>query len=144
MSFAFIKSVMLKKWAGSLFLLTVHEDFTWAGFYVSKRNSRSRSLQFNEKPAISNELRYICFNYWTSIHVCCMFIVSKVIQLVSTLSTCEICEGNPDEKFLTLPNIHKNCLKNISSKFNNSMSKCCILCIASIVGSAKCNVALSF
>ena len=44
-------------------------------------------------------------------------LVSKVIELVKMLCTSEICESNPDEKFLTLPNIHKNLLKNISSKF---------------------------
>ena len=56
-----------------------------------------------------------------------MCIVSKVIELTNMLCTSEICEGNPDEKFLTLPNIHRNCLKNISSKFSdNSMDKYCV------------------
>ena len=42
--------------------------------------------------------------------------VCKVVHLLKILCTSEICEGNPDEKFLSLPNIHKNSLRNLSSK----------------------------
>ena len=32
-----------------------------------------------------------------------------------TVSGAEVCEGNSDERFLALPNIHKNTMKDISS-----------------------------
>jgi len=55
---------------------------------------------------------------YTLIQVWCMLfcIVSKVIKLVKLLCTSEICEGNPDERFLQLSSIQKS-LKNKSSKF---------------------------
>ena len=43
-------------------------------------------------------------------------IVDKVATLMSTLCAVEICEGNPEERFVNLPNIHKNTPKDVSRK----------------------------
>jgi len=43
-------------------------------------------------------------------------IVDKVATLISTLCAAEICEGNPEERFVNLPNIHKDTLKDVSRK----------------------------
>ena len=51
-------------------------------------------------------------------YVCLSNIVDRVATLVSTLCTAEICEGNPEERFVNLPNIHNNALKDISRKYH--------------------------
>ena len=38
-------------------------------------------------------------------------VVSKAKDVLDTLQVADICEGNSDERFLELPNIHKNCMK---------------------------------
>ena len=43
--------------------------------------------------------------------------VSSVTSLIDILSGAKACEGNKDDKFINLPNIHKGVLKNHSSKF---------------------------
>ena len=42
--------------------------------------------------------------------------VTKVTFLINALRESVICEGNSDEDYLKLPNIHKNVLMNHSSK----------------------------
>ena len=42
--------------------------------------------------------------------------VTRLCQLVYVVNTSEICEGNFDEKYLQLPNIHNNVMKNHSSE----------------------------
>ena len=44
------------------------------------------------------------------------FVVTKISQLVEILSATKICEGNSDEQFTSLPNIHMSVLKNQCSK----------------------------
>jgi len=38
-------------------------------------------------------------------------VVSKAKDVLDTLRVADNCEGNSDERFLELPNIHKNCMK---------------------------------
>ena len=40
-----------------------------------------------------------------------MHVVSKVTDLVNKLCNSVVCEGNSDEDYLLLPNIHKNVMK---------------------------------
>ena len=35
---------------------------------------------------------------------------------METICVADICEGNPDERFLMLPNVHKGCMKDKSGK----------------------------
>ena len=44
------------------------------------------------------------------------YLVNKVSQFFAVLSSVKICEGNSEEQFTSLPNIHKNVMKNQSSK----------------------------
>ena len=37
--------------------------------------------------------------------------MSKAKDLLDLLSVADVCDGNPDERFLALPNIHKKCMK---------------------------------
>ena len=45
------------------------------------------------------------------------FSVDEVLQILVTLDSSKICEGNPDERFTSLPNIHENVMMNHSSKY---------------------------
>ena len=45
-----------------------------------------------------------------------VIIVSKVRDLLALVSCAQACEGNSDERFLALPNIHKNTMKDATSK----------------------------
>ena len=42
--------------------------------------------------------------------------VAKMSQLVEILSATKVCEGNSDEQFTSMSNIHKSVLKNQCSK----------------------------
>jgi len=43
--------------------------------------------------------------------------VSKAKVVLTAISGAAVCEGNSDEKFLALPNIHENTMKDASRKF---------------------------
>ena len=45
------------------------------------------------------------------------FSVDKVLQILATLDSCKVCEGNSDERFTSLSNIHENVMMNHSSKY---------------------------
>jgi len=42
-------------------------------------------------------------------------LVSKVTTILRAVSDAKVCEGNSEERYLNLPNIHKNVMKDISS-----------------------------
>lgn len=42
--------------------------------------------------------------------------MDKVLKICAITSSSRICEGNSEESFTSLPNIHKNIMKNQSSK----------------------------
>ena len=42
-------------------------------------------------------------------------LVSKVKDVLRTVTDADVCEGNSDERFLSLPNIQKNTMKDLSS-----------------------------
>ena len=97
-------------------VLTVHEDFTWMVLYRRYIvNPDSCSLLRTMSSEMNSGMLFVAC--YTLIQVWCMLfcIVSKVIKLVKLLCTSEICEGNPDERFLD-SSIQKS-LKNKSSKF---------------------------
>ena len=48
-------------------------------------------------------------------------IVTRVTFLINDLCGSKICEGNSDQEYLKLPNIHNNVLMNHSSKLIASM-----------------------
>jgi len=43
--------------------------------------------------------------------------VSKAKVVLTAISGAAVCGGNSDEKFLALPNIHENTMKDASRKF---------------------------
>ena len=45
--------------------------------------------------------------------------VTKAKDLLTTISDADVCEGNSDDRFLALPNIHENSLRDATSKYNN-------------------------
>jgi len=48
--------------------------------------------------------------------LCFTLLVLKVKNLMGTLCIADICEGNPDERFLLLPNVYKGTMKDKSGK----------------------------
>ena len=43
------------------------------------------------------------------------YVVSKVRDTLALLSEAAVCQGNSDEQFLSLPNIHDHSMKDASS-----------------------------
>ena len=43
--------------------------------------------------------------------------VSKAKDVLTTISNAVVCEGNYDERFLALPNIHENTMKDATRMF---------------------------
>ena len=52
-----------------------------------------------------------CLNCKTS-HFC---LVSKARNVLITISETGVCKGNSDERFLALPSIHKNTMKDVTT-----------------------------
>ena len=55
-----------------------------------------------------------------SVYVCNMyvhinFVVAVFSKLIASITTGHACEGNSDEKFIDLPNIHRGVMKDVSS-----------------------------
>ena len=53
---------------------------------------------------------YVCNMY---VHI--NFIVAVFSKLIASITTGHACEGNSDEKFIGLPNIHRGVMKGVSS-----------------------------
>ena len=56
--------------------------------------------------------KYDCIIFF----VCFTLLVSQVKNLMETICVADICQGNPDERFLMLPNVHKDTMKDKSGK----------------------------
>ena len=51
----------------------------------------------------------------------CVFLVSKVVELLNCISGSVCCQGNSDSEFLSLSNIHKDAMMDHSSKHLNTV-----------------------
>ena len=71
--------------------------------------------------------------------------VTKAKDLLSTISNADICEGNSDDRFLALPNIHKNSLIDATSKYKytTSLSTFKGFCGLNFLRLSKCDLTFS-
>lgn len=95
--------------------LTIAKDFSWNVNYKHQLVDSKCSALLKDLPSLVNsgnndiEQNFKCY-----LKVC--IIVSRVSCLIDVLSAAKVCEGNREERFLNLQNIHKGVLKNHSSK----------------------------
>ena len=100
------------------FYLKVKEDFSWTLHICGKLVNREGCAKIKEIPCISNSgmCLFMC--------VTCMYIQTLLIslqlvavfsKLIASISTSHACEGNSDENFIGLPNIHRGVMKDVSS-----------------------------
>ena len=82
----------------------------------SRHFSTSTTLHHSTGYTFYVGFRYAMLCYMAVIKGIC-FSVDKVLQILATLDSCKVCEGNSDERFTSLSNIHENVMMNHSSKY---------------------------
>lgn len=110
--------------------VTIQEDFSWIVSYRREHIKREFCGILIDMPSEINTgiaITKITYSI-TAIYL----LVSRVSEVLRAVSGAEVCEGNSDERFLALPNIHKNTMKDISSAYvENIMYTCILIRIAS-------------
>ena len=93
--------------------LTIQENFCWMLSYWKLHVNQALCGILKNILSQMSEVHFQVLNYvFTYMHV----IVSKVRKILASISCAQACEGNSDVRFLALPNIYKNTLKDASSK----------------------------
>ena len=98
--------------------LEIHEDFSWSLLY--RKHHVTKELCGILKNMLSEVDTGIGFSilqmgYTDLIVLYC--VVSKAKDLLTAISNAKVCEGSADTRFLNLPNIHKDTLKDATSKY---------------------------
>ena len=96
--------------------LTIQENFSWVLSYRKLHVNPTLCGILKNVPSQMNAgtlFKFLNYPLYMAMHV---IIVSKVRDLLALVSCAQACEGNSDERFLALPNIHKNTMKDATSK----------------------------
>ena len=93
------------------FSLTIKQDFSYIRTYRGDTVEPTFCKVLQVLPSYANSGDFCS-------HVTCIdhsFVVSRVSDLLNVLSTTKVCEGNSEPQFLSLPNIHRDVMMNVSS-----------------------------